>query len=155
MFNKFEECVKNNLKALFESFVSGSIGNMQTRINRTLMAKSVEFIGFVDCNIDRKILQQHAEIEYFESIKMVIPVQISTVYKKNKNLRLVYHNVMSLISDFNKIRKCLSEKERLLFSALLKGIDRRIIPGFTKLMWDTEVSEAYIQECNKKIEEVG
>jgi hypothetical protein len=114
-FEALETLVKSSVNQLFENFLTTVSGSMHSQINRTLLAKSIEFIGFVDCNIDRKILQQHKEIECFEYLKMTIPVQTLTLYKKNKNLKFIFNNVLSLILDFNKIRQCLSEKERLLF----------------------------------------
>lgn len=41
----------------------------------------------------------------------------------------------------------LSDEERLLFHELIKGCDRKIIPGLQRYTWDTDIADVYIVEC--------
>lgn len=45
------------------------------------------------------------------------------------------------------IFSALSDEERLLFRALIKGCDKKIHPGLQRYTWDTDVADIYIVEC--------
>ncbi|OWR49571.1 putative 1-beta dynein [Danaus plexippus plexippus] len=67
-------------------------------LNKTLMRKSAENPGLLECNIDDCNMMQ--------------------VYMKSKTVFYVYESVLAVVKGYNKILDSLSEEERLLFKPL-------------------------------------
>ena len=49
--------------------------------------------------------------------------------------RCLRENVMLVVRDYNSILTALSPAERRLFTERLHYLDRKIVPGLTKLTW--------------------
>lgn len=141
--------VTKNIQKLNEDWIK-SIGiDCVKKLNRPLMCRSVSHPGLLECNIDRQILTICEEARYFELLKFKTPLDINKVYSKHKSIKFVYESVVTVVLDYNKILSALSDKERILFRAMITSCERKITPGIYKLTWDGEMSDEYIAECVK------
>ncbi|XP_046962283.1 dynein axonemal heavy chain 2 [Vanessa cardui] len=123
-------------------------------LNRTLMRKSIENPGLLECNIDVNILDLCKEASHWENLQMDIPLHAYQVYMKSKTVFYVYESVLAVVKGYNKILDSLSEEERLLFKPLTLACEKKVQPGITKLTWTSTMSDAYIADCVTQIGEL-
>lgn len=147
--------ITNTIKQLNEQWLDTMHTDVIDKLNRTLMCRSVTHPGFLECNIDRGILELCEEARYFEMLGFGVPVHINQIYSKHNAIMMVYENVLTVVLDYNRILSALSGKERLLFKLLIQGCDRKIMPGIYKLTWGSESIDAYIEECVKHTGQVN
>lgn len=153
-YDEMHTNLTKNIKQLNDHWLDTMDTNVHTKLNRTLMCRSVTRPGLLECNIDRGILELCEEARYFEMLGMGVPVHINQIYSKFTTIRFVYESVLTVVLDYNKILGALSDKERLLFKALLQGCERKIMPGIYKITWAGEMIDAYIAECVKETGQV-
>ncbi|KAG7305948.1 hypothetical protein JYU34_008511 [Plutella xylostella] len=123
-------------------------------LNKTLMRKSVDNPGLMECNIDVNILDLCKEAFHFENMGQDIPTHAYAVYIKCKTIYYVYESVLAVVKGYNKILDSLSDEERLLFKPLISACERKVQPGITKLTWTSTLSDAYIADCVTQIGEL-
>ncbi|XP_038214645.1 dynein heavy chain 2, axonemal [Zerene cesonia] len=123
-------------------------------LNRTLMRKSAENPGLLECNIDVNILELCKEAHHWENLKLDIPLHAYAVYNKSKTVFYVYESVLAVVKGYNKIIDSLSEDERLLFKPLTTACEKKVQPGIFKLTWTSTMSDAYIADCVTQIGEL-
>ncbi|CAG9785840.1 unnamed protein product [Diatraea saccharalis] len=123
-------------------------------LNRTLMRKSAENPGLMECNIDVNILELGKEALHWENLGLDIPLHAYQVYMKMKNVFYVYESVLAVVKGYNKILDSLSDEERLLFKPLTTACEKKVQPGITKLTWTSTMSDAYIADCVVQIGEL-
>ncbi|KAJ0175845.1 hypothetical protein K1T71_009004 [Dendrolimus kikuchii] len=92
-------------------------------LNRTLMRKSAENPGLMECNIDVNILELCKEAAHWENLGLDIPLHAYQVYQKSKTTLYVYESVLAVVKGYNKILDSLSDEERLLFKPLITVSD--------------------------------
>ncbi|XP_017886409.1 dynein heavy chain 2, axonemal [Ceratina calcarata] len=128
--------------------------NPRAKLDRSLMRRSDSKEGFLECNIDAAILNLCREAAYWITLKFSIPVQVKIVYDKWENLHFVYESVLAVVIGYNKVVRALAMAERELFRELIQQLDRKINPGLSKLTWNTEYVDAYIEDCfNQTLQE--
>lgn len=154
-YNSMNKNITNTIHQLNEQWLDTMHTDVIEKLNRTLMCRSVTHHGFLECNIDRGILELCEEARYFEMLGFGIPVHINQIYSKYNTIMSVYENVLTVALDYNRILSALSAKERLLFKPLIQGCDRKIMPGIYKLTWGSESIDAYIAECAKHTGQVN
>lgn len=147
--------VTNTIRQLNDQWLDTMHTDVSVKLNRTLMCRSITHPGFLECNIDRDILIICEEARYFEIIGFGVPVHVNQIYSKYNTIKLMYENVLTVVLNYNRILKALSDKERLLFKLLIQGCDRKIMPGIYKLTWGAELTDAYIEDCVKHTREVS
>ncbi|RVE54736.1 hypothetical protein evm_000503 [Chilo suppressalis] len=123
-------------------------------LNRTLMRKSAENPGLMECNIDVNILELCKEASHWENLGLDIPLHAFQVYMKMKTVFYVYESVLAVVKGYNKIIDSLSDEERLLFKPLITACEKKVQPGITKLTWTSTMSDAYIADCVVQIGEL-
>ncbi|XP_050561707.1 dynein axonemal heavy chain 2 [Spodoptera frugiperda] len=123
-------------------------------LNKTLMRKSAEFPGLLECNIDVNILELCHEAAHWENLMMDIPLHAFQVYSKSSTINYVYESVLAVVKGYNKILDSLSDEERLLFKPLITACEKKVQPGITKLTWTSTMSDAYIADCVIQIGEL-
>ncbi|XP_052739543.1 dynein axonemal heavy chain 2 [Bicyclus anynana] len=123
-------------------------------LNKTLMRKSAENPGLMECNIDVNILELCKEASNWENLRLDIPLHAFQVYMKSKTIFYVYESVLAVVKGYNKILDSLSEQERLLFKPLITACEKKVQPGITKLTWTSTMSDAYIADCVVQISEL-
>lgn len=67
-----------------------------------------------------------------------IPHYAADVYAKREELRVLRENVLLVIRDYNRIIDILSVEERTLFKERIRFLDKKILPGLTKLTWSSK-----------------
>lgn len=149
-YDQMQNNITKNIKQLNNEWLDTIESNVMNKMNRTLMCRSVTRPGLLECNIDRSILDICEEARYFEMLGIGVPVHINQIYSKYNTIRLVYESVLCVVLDYNKILSSLSDKERILFKALIHACERKIMPGIYKLTWGAEMIDAYIAECVKQ-----
>ncbi|XP_037870398.1 dynein axonemal heavy chain 2 isoform X3 [Bombyx mori] len=122
-------------------------------LNRTLMRKSAENLGLLECNIDMNILDLCKEAAHWENLGQDIPLHAYQVYMKSKTIYYVYESVLAVVKGYNKIIDSLSDDERLLFKPMITACDKKVQPGISKLTWTSNMSDAYIADCVTQIGE--
>lgn len=147
--------ITNSIKRLNDQWLDTMSVNVINKLDRTLMCRSVTRPGLLECNIDRGLLELCEEARYFEMLGFGVPVHISQIYNKYTTIRLVYESVLCVVLEFNKIIGSLSDKERVLFKALIQNCERRIMPGIYKLTWGSDMIDAFIAECVKETGQVS
>ncbi|XP_076240945.1 dynein heavy chain 2, axonemal kl-2 [Calliopsis andreniformis] len=121
--------------------------NPRTRLDRFLMRRSDFRPGLLECNIDPDILNLCRESAYWINLKFTIPVQLQIVYDRWETLYFVYESVLAVMIAYNTAIEALSITERELFRELIRRLDRRINPGLSKLTWNSEYVDTYIEDC--------
>ena len=61
------------------------------------------------------------------------------------------HALAQVVRDYNKILTTLDREERMLFNDRIRHLDRRIMPGVSKLSWvaDKHALEFYYKEARR------
>ncbi|KAG5317386.1 DYH2 protein, partial [Pseudoatta argentina] len=123
------------------------VGDNPPQLDRCLMRRSDNKPGLLECNIDPNILNLCRECFYWISFRFSIPVNIQQIYDKWDTLRFIYESVLAVSLAYNKIIEALSLTERALFRELIRQLDRKINPGLTKLTWNMDYVDSYIENC--------
>lgn len=123
-------------------------------LTRFLVNRSPTHGGLLECNIDRNIMPIFEEAKYFDFIDLPLPAVLIQTYPKAKKIINVFNKVASVVLLHNRILSSLSDKERLLFKEHIKAMDKKLAPGMFKLTYNDEMTDAYITECLKHLDEL-
>ncbi|KAG5316465.1 DYH2 protein, partial [Acromyrmex insinuator] len=137
--------IQDSTKELYVKWLY-DVGDNPPQLDRCLMRRSSK-PGLLECNIDPNILNLCRECFYWISFRFSIPVNIQQIYDKWDTLRFIYESVLAVTLAYNKIIEALSLTERALFRELIRQLDRKINPGLTKLTWNTDYVDSYIENC--------
>jgi len=94
----------------------------------------------LESNLDSYLSSLFCEVHYWEKLRseeFEIPNFILGTYQQAESLRVLYEQVMSIVRIFNELIEDLSEEELNLFSDHLRVLEKRILPGLTKLKWSS------------------
>ncbi|KAI5642765.1 dynein-1-beta heavy chain, flagellar inner arm I1 complex [Phthorimaea operculella] len=116
--NRLTSAIEVGIRELWISWTHNLDEKCGNGLNRTLMRKSVENPGLLECNIDVQILDLCKEAKHWEDLQLDIPLHAYAIYSKAKSLLFVYESVLAVVKGYNKILDSLSEDERLLFKPL-------------------------------------
>ncbi|XP_018342049.1 PREDICTED: dynein heavy chain 2, axonemal [Trachymyrmex septentrionalis] len=139
--------IEDSMKELYVKWLNDVGDNPRAQLDRSLMRRSDSKPGLLECNIDPNILNLCHECFYWINLRFNIPVHIQQVYDKRDTLRFIYENVLAVTLAYNNIIEALSLTERALFRELIRQLDRKINPGLTKLTWNTDYVDSYIENC--------
>nr|XP_012223058.1 PREDICTED: dynein heavy chain 2, axonemal-like [Linepithema humile] len=139
--------IGDSMKDLYTKWLHDVGENPRARLDRFLMRRSDSKSGLLECNIDRNILNLCRECSYWINLRFNIPVHIQLIYDKWSTLHFIYESVLAVTLAYNKIIEALSLTERALFRELIRQLDRKINPGLTKLTWNTDYVDVYIENC--------
>ncbi|CRK93545.1 CLUMA_CG007078, isoform A [Clunio marinus] len=155
---KMYETMVNNVKQKIETYNSdwGVEINPQpsSYLTRFLINRSPTHGGLLECNIDRNILPILNEAKYFDMMELPLPAVLLQTYPKAKKIFTIFNKVVNVIMLHNRILSSLSDKERLLFREHIKLMDRRISPGMFRLTYNDEMTDNFITECLKQLDEL-
>ncbi|KAM3963696.1 LOW QUALITY PROTEIN: dynein heavy chain 2, axonemal kl-2 [Aphomia sociella] len=152
--NRLMGAIDVAVRELFISWTHNFDEKCGAGLNKTLMRKSTENLGLLECNIDVNILELCKEAAHWENLGLDIPLHAYQVYMKTKTVFYVYESVLAVVKGYNKILDSLSDEERLLFKPLTTACEKKVQPGITKLTWTSTMSDAYIAECVTHIGEL-
>ncbi|XP_071580099.1 dynein axonemal heavy chain 2 [Temnothorax nylanderi] len=139
--------IEDSMKDLYVKWLHDVGDNPRARLDCYLMRRSDSKPGLLECNIDPNILNLCRECFYWISLKFNIPVHIQLIHDKWDTLHFIYESVLAVTLAYNKIIEALSLTERALFRELIRQLDRKINPGLTKLTWNTDYVDSYIENC--------
>ncbi|XP_011862155.1 PREDICTED: dynein heavy chain 2, axonemal [Vollenhovia emeryi] len=139
--------IEDSMRDLHVKWLHDVGDNPRARLDRYLMRRSDGKPGLLECNIDPNILNLCRECFYWISLKFNIPVHVQLIHDKWDTLHFIYESVLAVTLAYNKIIEALSLTERALFRELIRQLDRKINPGLTKLTWNTDYVDSYIENC--------
>ncbi|XP_072759448.1 dynein axonemal heavy chain 2 [Anoplolepis gracilipes] len=139
--------IEDSMKDLHTKWVHDVGENPRARLDRCLMRHSETKSDLLECNIDPNILNLCRECSYWISLRFNIPVNIQVIYDKWSTIHFIYESVLAVTLAYNRIIESLSLTERALFRELIRQLDRKINPGLTKLTWNTDYVDSYIEDC--------
>ncbi|XP_031338901.1 dynein heavy chain 2, axonemal-like isoform X2 [Photinus pyralis] len=139
--------IENIIRNLYQKWITSVGTESNERLNRSLMKRSTSKMGLLECNIDRSLLELLHEAKYWEALKFELPGYLGSICQKGNQLKLIFEKVLAVVMDYNKIIASLSGEERLLFRQLINDVEKKIVPGLSKLTWATDVGDAYVAEC--------
>ncbi|XP_059612816.1 dynein axonemal heavy chain 2 [Phlebotomus argentipes] len=146
-FEEMEKSVKLQVRELRDTWANSVKEEVVQCLNRALMIRSVSRPGLLECNIDRKVLNLFEDIIYFQYLGFPIPIHLNLFFSRYESTKLIFESVVTVVLDYNRILTGLSDKERLLFKALIKLCDKKVTMGIYKLNWTGDFSDNYIQDC--------
>lgn len=123
-------------------------------LSRSLINRSATHGGLIECNIDRNVLPIFDEAKYFDFMEVPLPASLIQMNPKAAKIIAIYNKVVNVILLHNKILCSLSDKERLLFKEHIKAMDKKLSPGMFRLTYSDELTDAYISECLKHLNEL-
>ncbi|KAB0795300.1 hypothetical protein PPYR_12139 [Photinus pyralis] len=150
VFNQYHHVstsIEHLIRDLFQEWIRSIEGDVITKLSRSLMNRSVTKIGMLECNIDRTLLEMFREIAYWEALNFEIPGYLQFVRDRAEQISMVYESVLSVVMDYNKIIAALTSEELMLFKQLIGNVEKKILPGLSKLTWSADVGDAYVAEC--------
>lgn len=154
MYEKTYANVKNKIDDLYNEWSSSIDSQPANYLSRFLINRSATHGGLLECNIHRSILPIFDEIRHFDMVEKTTPPIMIQTYLKAPKILNTYNKVVNVVLLHNKILFSLSDKERLLFREHIKSMDRKISPGLFKLTYSDEVTNEYITECLKYLDEL-
>lgn len=143
----------DTVKSLYDKWLDLNRTEAISKLNRTLMVRSVTHPGLLECNISHAIFDINLEAHYFKILGFGIPVHINQFYTRH-SFKIVYDAVIKLLVDYNRILISMSEKERLLFRCLLQVCDTAFLPVVYRLTWNNEGLDVVMADCMRNMEEL-
>lgn len=123
-------------------------------LTRFLINRSPTHGGLLECNIDRNVMPIFEEAKYFDLIDIPLPALLIQTYPKARKITNIFNKVANVVLLHNRILSSLSDKERLLFKEHIKIMDKKLAPGMFRLTYIDEMTDAYITECLKHLDEL-
>lgn len=123
-------------------------------LTRFLINRSPTHGGLLECNIDRNVMPIFEEAKYFDLIEIPLPALLIQTYPKARKITNIFNKVANVVLLHNRILSSLSDKERLLFKEHIKIMDKKLAPGMFRLTYIDEMTDAYITECLKHLDEL-
>lgn len=155
---KMFEMTVDNIKKKIEDYNNewSSKINLQpmSYLTRFLINRSPTHGGLLECNIDRNIMPIFDEAKFFDFIDVPLPPVLIHTYPKAKKIISIFNKVVNVILLHNRILCSLSDKERLLFKEHIKSMDKKLGPGMFRLNYSDEMTDAYITDCLKHLDEL-
>ncbi|KAF7269690.1 hypothetical protein GWI33_017275 [Rhynchophorus ferrugineus] len=153
-YEKLITSIDDSVLNLYRKWIDNIGEDVNLRLQRPLMCKSITKPGLLECNIDRSIMDIYKEAKCWDSLGYEIPTYVKSIYNKAENVRFIYECVLNVVLDYNKIISSLSDEERLLFKPLISNVEKKIAPGLSKLTWATDIGDEYIAECSNNTAEL-
>ncbi|WIA33430.1 hypothetical protein OEZ86_006562 [Tetradesmus obliquus] len=107
--------------------------------------------GLLSMNFDRQLLAMSQEVQHWERLRMAVPYIAMEIQAQREKYRVLRDNMLMVVREYNKVLTALDPEERKLFSDRIRALDRRIMPGVSKLNWlaDKHALEFYHKEARK------
>eukprot|EP00983_Pelagomonas_calceolata_P000970 34033-Pelagomonas_calceolata.AAC.1 len=107
--------------------------------------------GLLSMNFHKDLLAMGQEVHYWERLRMPIPYIAMEINAQRDKYRVLRDNILMVVRDYNKILTTLDREERMLFNDRIRHLDRRIMPGVSKLDWvaDKHALEFYYKEARR------
>jgi len=154
MYENTMENIKARIERYNTEWANDILPQPNVYLNSFLINRSPTHGGLLECNIDRNILPLFEEAKYFDFMEIPLPSTLTGINPKAKRTVGIFNKVCNLVLVHNMILCSLSDKERLLFKEHIKVMGRKISPGLFRLTYNDEVTDAYVADCLKHINEL-
>ena len=154
MYDLAVENIKKRIENYNNEWSSAIIPQPVNYLARFLINRSPTHGGLIECNIDRNILPIFEETHYFDLIEVPLPAILIQMNPKMKKTVNIFNKVVNVILLHNRILCSMSDKERLLFKEHIRLMDRKLSPGLFRLTYNDELTNDYITECLKHLDEL-
>lgn len=144
-----------NTQAQYDGWVQSLGVDIASKLNRLLVKRSLTHKGLFECNVDESIFTIFREARFFQMLGFGFPVHLNQFFSRERAIRLIYDNIVEMITSYNRILMSLSETERLLLMPLIQICDKCIAPGALRLIWANDGLDAYIADCNRNIRDLS
>ncbi|GMH41208.1 hypothetical protein BSKO_09118 [Bryopsis sp. KO-2023] len=147
-----EQFISNTHQEWFDT-IDGGIAK---ELGNNLIVQDRAAGGLLSMNFHNDLLAMSQEVHYWERMRMNIPYIAMEINAQREKYRILRENVLVVVRDYNKILMALDKEERMLFHDRIRYLDRRIMPGVTKLSWtsDKHALEFYHKEARKYCKDV-
>lgn len=125
--------------------------NISKELAANLMIADKTQGGLLTMNFHRDLLGMSFEVQFWERLRMPIPYIAMEINAQRDKYRVLRDHVLAVVRDYNRILGSLDREERRLFTDRIRALDRRIMPGVSKLTWmvDKHALEFYFKEARK------
>lgn len=113
---------------------------------------SRERYTFVETSFDVTLLRLFGETRYWSRLGFEIPYVATDITNHADSYRVMRENVSLLARGFNSILASLAPAERKLFGERLHALEKKVLPGLTKLTWAAKMrlqTDAYLKEARR------
>eukprot|EP00879_Flechtneria_rotunda_P019356 GHRR01020328.1.p1 GENE.GHRR01020328.1~~GHRR01020328.1.p1 ORF type:complete len:1679 (+),score=578.13 GHRR01020328.1:143-5179(+) len=107
--------------------------------------------GLLSMNFNPQLLAMSQEVVHWERLRMAVPYIAMEIQAQREKYRVLRDNMLMVVREYNKVLVALDAEERKLFFDRIRALDRRILPGVSKLNWvaDKHALEFYYKEARK------
>lgn len=147
--------MERNTQTQFDGWVQSLGVDIASKLNRLLVKRSLTHKGLFECNVDESIFTIFREARFFQMLGFGFPVHLNQFFSRERAIRLIYDNIVEMITSYNRILMSLSETERLLLMPLIQICDKCIAPGALRLIWANDGLDIYIADCNRNIRDLS
>ncbi|KAK3256380.1 hypothetical protein CYMTET_34484, partial [Cymbomonas tetramitiformis] len=147
-----EQFVKNQHLEWFNTIEAG----LTKKLENNLILIEDNQGGLLKMNFDKQLLSVFAEVHYWERLHLEIPYVAMEIASQREKYRVLREYVLLVVRDYNKILNALDKEERKLFQDRIHYLDRRILPGVTKMNWMSSKHhlDFFVKEARKYCKEV-
>ncbi|KAM3621055.1 uncharacterized protein V6R79_005381 [Siganus canaliculatus] len=127
------------------------------KLERPLLVQCKDNSGVLNVNFDNTLLDLFTELEYWDRLEYEyeIPLGHHNILQDRDDFRDLWQRAKLLVYSYNRIIESLSPDNLVLFREKIRFIDKKIQPGFTKLMWlKKEASNIFIRDSLSLIDKV-
>lgn len=150
---KWTTAATRSIQKSFDDWLASVGVDATSRLNRTLIKRSVTHPGLFECNVDATIFGVFDEAKTFKAFGFGFPVHISQFIARETSTRSAFYAIMQTIAAHNFCVAEITDKERLMFRPLIEKCDRVFLVGVHRLTWTSDGIETFIAECNLHVAE--
>ncbi|KAK4469213.1 hypothetical protein MN116_006788 [Schistosoma mekongi] len=104
--------------------------------------------GLIEPNFSGTALKLLNELHYWNRFGFELPPNANEAYRRRIELRYLLDIVLVVVRDYNQIINSLNSDEYALFKERIKMLDKKLIPGLTKLHWTVKgLVEMFVNDC--------
>ncbi|XP_068440309.1 dynein axonemal heavy chain 2 [Clinocottus analis] len=123
-------------------------GQYLKKLEQPLIVRHKDNATKLDINFDGNIWNIFSEIHYWERLKYEIPQCVADISQDREDIRVLRERVLLLVRDYNRILGMLSPDELGLFRERISGMDKKIQPGLSKILWSSKgTANVFIRDC--------
>eukprot|EP00210_Caulerpa_lentillifera_P007994 g7633.t1 len=124
-------------------------------LENTILVSEKDTSGKLAVHFDPEILNMLQEVRYWESLGMGGPYIAMEINAQRAKYKILRETALTLVRQYNTIMGSLDENEKRLLRDRIKVLDRKVLPGVSKLRWisDRHTLEFYFKEASRQCQE--
>ncbi|RHY34017.1 hypothetical protein DYB32_001198 [Aphanomyces invadans] len=124
----------------------------KSKLKLPLLRKDAES-GLVFVNFDPALVQLLREVKYFIVLKLEIPEEAMTIYRKAEVFRRQTGNLDLIVDMYNRVHTTLLPVERPLVKSHLDKIDQILSRGIRSLNWKSHGIDMFLKDSMTDVNE--